>query len=82
MNNDEKIANKCVFCGSDATIIHFDRNMWYVQCSNSGCKKHDKYAYLGSTKNLAIDAWNFINRQLNRTSTKKKKKDDESGNLQ
>lgn len=59
---DESKPVVCIFCGSEARIIHFDRNMWYIQCSNPDCKKHDKYAYLGSTKNASIDAWNFNNR--------------------
>mgnify|MGYP003313492985 CR=1 FL=1 len=80
MNNDEKVPFNCVFCGSKAKIIHFDRSMWYVQCTNPFCRKHDKYAYLGSTKNGAIEQWNFINRELNRNGTKKKK-DDKSGNI-
>ena len=59
---DEKIPNDCIFCGSKARIIHFDRNMWYIQCSNPDCKKHDKYAYLGNTKDNAVEQWNFMNR--------------------
>lgn len=74
--NNETIPVKCVFCGGEANIIHFDRNMWYVQCANPECKKHDKYAYLGSTKNSAVDQWNFINRPMDRSSTKGRKKDD------
>lgn len=77
---NEKEPFNCVFCGSKAKIIHFDRSMWYIQCSNSACKKHDKYAYLGSTRDCAVDQWNFINRTLNRSGTKKKK-DDKSGNI-
>lgn len=61
--NDEKIPNNCVFCGGKARIIHFDDNMWYVQCANPSCKKHDKYAYLGNTRNNAIEQWNFANRE-------------------
>ena len=74
---DEKTPYNCVFCGSKAHIIHFDRNMWYVVCTNPSCNKHDKYAYLGLTKNTAIEQWNFINRPMNRTSTKKRKKDED-----
>lgn len=59
----EEIANKCIFCGSEAKIVHFDRNMWYVQCSNHECKKHDKFAFLGNTRNNAIEQWNFSNRE-------------------
>lgn len=81
MNNEKEPFN-CVFCGSKAKIIHFDRSMWYVQCTNSFCKKHDKYAYLGSTKDCAIEQWNFINRKnLTRTNNKTQKKKDESGSI-
>ena len=69
--DNEKVANDCIFCGGKARIIHFDDNMWYIQCSNISCKKHDKYAYLGCTKGIAIERWNYINR-----STIQRKKND------
>lgn len=80
MNNDIKPVN-CVFCGAEAKVIHFDENMWYVQCSNIACNKHDKYAYLGSFRGAAVEQWNYINRPISRISTKKKKKDDKNNNL-
>lgn len=73
MTNDKAIPVNCVFCGSKACVVHFDRNMYYTSCSNPECKKHDKYAYLGNTENNSVEQWNFINRNLNRTSTKKRK---------
>jgi hypothetical protein len=81
MNKDEKVPVNCIFCGSEAVIVHFDRNMWYVHCSSPFCKKHDKYAYLGSTKDSSIEQWNYINRNIDRTSTKTRKKKDESSNI-
>ena len=59
---NEKIPVDCIFCGSKARVVHYDSNMWYIQCSNQDCKKHDKYAYLGSTQSASVDAWNFNNR--------------------
>ena len=74
LDKTEKVPFNCVFCGSKAHITHYDDCMWYVHCSNPECKKHDKYAYLGSSKNNAIDQWNFINRTMDRSSTKTRKK--------
>ena len=69
----EEVANKCVFCGGEARIIHFDKNMWYVQCSNPSCKKHDKFSYLGSCRNNAVDQWNFSNREASFRKSNKEK---------
>lgn len=73
---DEEVPVGCIFCGGEAKVIHFDRNMWYVVCSNSCCKKHDHYAYLGSTKNNSIEQWNFANRPFQGRKGKKDAKDD------
>lgn len=71
---EEVKPNRCVFCGNEARVIHFDDNMWYVVCSSQICRKHDRYAYLGNTKNNAVDQWNFSNREGSfRKSSKAKK---------
>jgi len=70
------VANRCIFCGKKAEIIHFDENMWYVRCPNVNCNRHDKYAYLGCTKNIAIERWNYINR-----STIQRKKNDKDSSI-
>lgn len=80
MNNEKKIA-KCVFCGSLPNVIHYDKDMYYVVCSNPECIKHDRFAYLGRTEATAIESWNFINRPMNRTPSPKKKKNDENNNI-
>ena len=78
MVKDEAIPVKCVFCGGEARIIHFDRNMYYCVCSNPSCKKHDKFAYLGRTEGNAIEQWNFMNRNY----AGRKRNKDAGGNIQ
>lgn len=73
---DEKIPLDCIFCGGKARVIHFDRNMYYVVCSNPNCKKHDKFSYLGRTEVNAIEQWNFSNRAYQGRKGKKDAKDD------
>lgn len=75
---NEEVAYNCVFCGAEAKTVRFESNMYYTVCSNTECKKHDKYAYLGSTKSFSIEAWNYMNRPINRVSTKKRKKDEDN----
>lgn len=73
MTNDKAVPVNCVFCGSEARVVHFDRNMYYTSCSNPNCKKHDKYAFLGNTENNSVEQWNFTNRKnIIRTNDKNK----------
>lgn len=67
-------ANNCVFCGHRPKAEHYSTSMWYITCSNPNCEKHDPYAYLGSTLKGSIEQWNYVNRAINRTPTKKRKK--------
>ena len=81
MNKEElKDVEKCVFCGATPILYHYSDSMYYVYCPNQECNKNDKYSCLGSSKANAIEQWKFINRPLNRTSSKKKVKD-ESDNI-
>lgn len=57
------MAERCIFCGREAKVIHYDSNMWYYRCSNPECKKHDKYGCLGSTQALAEKQWDIANRK-------------------
>lgn len=75
------MAEKCVFCKAEPKVIHFDTNMYYVHCSNPECKKHDKYAYLGYTAKSALEQWDFMNRPINRISSKKREKNDKNSSL-
>lgn len=63
---------KCIHCGKKPHIIHYDENMWYVECD---CGKHPKYEYLGSTKQVAIDRWEYANRIGNFRKANRKNKD-------
>ena len=74
-------ACKCVFCGAEPVIHHYGKDMYYVYCSNPNCKKHEKYAYLGRTPKAAIDQWCFMNREMDRTPTQKRKKTDADNDL-
>lgn len=76
MKEKEQIICKCVYCGAEPKIIHYDSDMWYVECSNQECHKHLKYAYLGLRRELAIEQWNYVNRPINRTPPKRKKKNE------
>ena len=67
-------ANDCVFCGHRPKVDHYSTSMWYITCSNPKCEKHDPYAYLGSTLKGSIEQWNYVNRNICRISTKKRKK--------
>ena len=67
----DKTLSKCCYCGSTAKIIHYDWDIWYVECSNLNCKKHLPYAYMGLKKNIAIDNWEYANRKINVKSRKK-----------
>ena len=78
---NEKIPVDCIFCGSKARVVHYDSNLYYCMCSNTNCKKTDKFGCMGRTANNAIDQWNFINRPMNRTPSPKKKKKDEGNNI-
>lgn len=60
----------CVYCGRKPRIIHYDTNMWYVECE---CGKHPKYEFLGSDRKIAIERWEYANRPMNRTPPKRKK---------
>ena len=73
MKKDEFISN-CIYCGKKPHIIHYDTDMWYVECGNKECHKHLKYSYLGFRREIAIDQWNYANRPMNRTPPPKKKK--------
>lgn len=61
--------NKCIFCGKMPRIIHYDKNMWYVECD---CGNHPKYEYLGFTQQGAEERWEYANRPINRTPPKRK----------
>lgn len=76
----------CIFCGSTPYCFHYGSNMYYIICSNPECKIHNKfgtYNFLGATKKLAVEQWEFANRPLNRVGqVTKKKKNGKSRNLQ
>jgi len=76
---NEKIPLDCIFCGGKARVVHYDSNLYYVYCSNTNCKKTDRFGCMGRTANNAIDQWNELMRPIARTGNKKKK--DESNNL-
>ena len=63
---------KCVFCGSKAKIIHYEADLWYVECSNKTCDKHPRYAYMGFRRYAAIEQWNWANRPLKGVSGRDK----------
>lgn len=61
-----KDATKCVKCGHLPMLIHYDYDMWYIQCSNSTCTKYGQYEMLGKTRESAIEQWERANRPINR----------------
>lgn len=65
------MSSKCIFCGAEPKVIHYDTNMWYVECSNRACQKHGKYEYLGMSEKVALERWEYKNRPIQRTSYKK-----------
>lgn len=69
-------AEKCIFCGSKANVIHYESDLWYVECSNKCCEKHQKYAYIGFRKPTAIEQWNYANRPLKNVSGRNKNEND------
>ena len=75
-----KDATKCVGCGHTPIAIHYDYDMWYIQCGNPDCTKYGKYLFLGQTKDLAVEQWERANRPINRYYQKRKK--DESDGQQ
>lgn len=66
--------SKCVYCGKPAKVIHYDWDIWYVECSNCECHKHLPYAYMGLKRNMAVDNWEYANRPINRKPPKREKK--------
>lgn len=71
MKNCKEELLPCVYCGGQPRIIHYDTNMWYVQCH---CDKHLQYEFLGCDESIAIERWNYANRIMNRTPPPKNKK--------
>jgi hypothetical protein len=65
-----KGANRCAKCGHEPIAIHYDYDMWYIECGNKECDKYDKYLFLGQTKELAAEQWNKANRITNRGNKK------------
>lgn len=78
---NEKIPLDCIFCGSKARVVHYDSNLYYVYCSNTNCKKTDRFGCMGRTANNAIEQWNVLMRPINRTPSPRKKKNDEDNNI-
>lgn len=76
----DKDAEKCVFCGEKPICVHYEADLWYYECSNRECDKHPRYAYMGFRKTSAQEQWNYANRSINRTPSKKGKKN-ENGNI-
>ena len=73
----DETAVKCCFCGSKPKIIHYEDNLWYVECPNKECDKHPRYAYMGFRKPAAIEQWNWANRPIQRKVVKKGEKDED-----
>ena len=71
--------SKCVYCGSEPVVIHYDSDMWYVECSNPNCTKHGKYAIFGFREKIAIDQWEYLNRPLDRTPPPRKERKNDKG---
>ena len=61
-----KDASCCVGCGHKPVAIHYDYDMWYIECGNRNCTKYGKYLFLGQTKQLALEQWQKANRPINR----------------
>lgn len=59
---------RCVKCNRLPMVVKEVGDLWYVVC---GCKKWDKCEFLGRTEKLAIENWNYLNRPLNRSRSKK-----------
>lgn len=70
----DKGATPCVFCNALPRCIHYEADLWYYECSNRGCDKHPKYAFIGFRKSAAKYQWEYANRPMNRTPAPKRKK--------
>lgn len=87
MDEKEILSNvtPCIFCGSKPCCFHYGSNMYYIICPNPECKIHIKfgtYNFLGATKKLAIEQWEFANRPLNRKgNVTKKRKNGKNSNI-
>lgn len=68
----------CVGCGAKPYVFHYDYNMWYAECSNPDCKKFVRWSCLGASKRLALEAWESMNRPINRYYQKDKKDADDN----
>ena len=77
---DKKIFDgvPCCYCGSKPMILRYEADLYYVECSNPGCKKHTPYSCVGFRPEGAKTQWEYENRPIKRYSfaTKKKKKNE------
>lgn len=62
---DKNIAVPCVYCGNMPIILRYEADLYYAQCSNLQCKKHNDYDFVGMRPSVAIDRWNLGNRKIN-----------------
>lgn len=57
---------RCVGCGAKPVLWHYDKGLWYVECSNPNCKKHVKWSCMGASAKCAVDVWREVNRPIKR----------------
>lgn len=69
----QTVLEPCCKCHKIPVLKHETGDLWYVYC---GCRKWDKYEFLGMTSKSAIESWNATNRPMKRTGHPRGKKDE------